>query len=161
RGVTQLDQDAIYIKNSYGGDHLRLPRELLADPAIQAAATVEAEQLLAKMTSCTPTTPLPNVGAMWFGWLKCIKARIQECHRRHTLDTKAILHDYRMRLAVAQRDYQWTRHGAATVHAAQAALDTATAELRQYTRVAYFDFHANAIDAPTVQGCSPPTGGPS
>ncbi|OQR88592.1 hypothetical protein ACHHYP_20297, partial [Achlya hypogyna] len=121
----------------------RLPRELLTNPVIREAVTAEAEQRLTKMTSRTSTTPPLNIGAMWHGWLKRIKARLQECHRRYIVDTKAILHDHLMRLAVAQRDYQRTGHGAAAVHAAEAALDTATAELRQCTMDVHFDFHAN------------------
>ncbi|OQR83400.1 hypothetical protein ACHHYP_14758 [Achlya hypogyna] len=80
---------------------------------------------------------------MWYGWLKRIKKRLQECHRRLLVDTTTILHDHRLRLAVAKRDHQWYGHGAAAVQAAQAALDTATAELSQYNKDMEFDFHAN------------------
>ncbi|OQR82121.1 hypothetical protein ACHHYP_16373 [Achlya hypogyna] len=143
--VSQLYQDATYTKNRYGGDHLvhsvtlsaspctssrgywRLPCELLADPAIQAAVTA-AEQLLAKMTSRTSTTPPPNIGAMLYGGLQRIKARLQECHRRYIVDTKAILHDHRMRRPT-RLPVDWTRHS--------------TAELRQYTMDVHFDLHAN------------------
>ncbi|KAF0706853.1 hypothetical protein As57867_006669, partial [Aphanomyces stellatus] len=96
--VSQLNPKATYDKNDFGGDHLthtvtlsrsptpttkpywRLPRELLLDPNIRSAITMEATSLLASMRDGQDL----NHGAMWYGWLKRMKAKLIHCHRLHT-----------------------------------------------------------------------------
>ncbi|KAF0710063.1 hypothetical protein As57867_005642, partial [Aphanomyces stellatus] len=143
--VSQLNPKATYDKNDFGGDHLthtvtlsrspapttkpywRLPRELLLDPNIRSAITMEATSLLASMRDDQDL----NDGAMWYGWLKRMKAKLIHCHRLHTQAASNQLQTLQLRLAAAKRALEW--HGdhaqaAGEVTAAQLALDSAKAE---------------------------------
>ncbi|RHY88949.1 hypothetical protein DYB35_009494 [Aphanomyces astaci] len=163
---SQLNPTAKYGPNAYGGDHLthtvtlsespttatkgywRLPRELLADPNIRQAITMEATTLLDRMRADADL----NHGAMWYGWLKRMRRQLIKCHRLHTESTKAHLQHLYLRLAATKRAME--SHGdhdilMADVVAAQLAYDTAKAEHCQYAHDRQFDFHANSNERGT------------
>ena len=170
--VDQFYQGSVYGANGHGGDHQshsvtlsaapgapgrpywRLPRELLLDPEVVAAIKTDATDLLERMT----TTPNANHGAMWYGWLKRVQRNLHQCHRRLLLRTNAVLHDLRLRLAVAHRDHALSGTGLGAVTAAQLALDTATEEHRQYQFDTQFDFHANSNEQGTAHFFRRPKG---
>ncbi|RHZ12992.1 hypothetical protein DYB37_011542, partial [Aphanomyces astaci] len=163
---SQLNPTAKYGPNAYGGDHLthtvtlsespttatkgywRLPRELLADPNIRQAITMEATTLLDRMRADADL----NHGAMWYGWLKRMRRQLIKCHRLHTESTKAHLQHLYLRLVATKRAME--SHGdhdilMADVVAAQLAYDTAKAEHCQYAHDRQFDFHANSNERGT------------
>ncbi|OQR88875.1 hypothetical protein ACHHYP_06579 [Achlya hypogyna] len=144
-------------KNAYGGDHMthsvtlsahatprakspwQLPRELLQDPNVVAAIRADAERLLREMREA----PAGNLGAMWAGWLKAIKKRLQRSHHNSRAAWTASLQTLELTWcsAVVARD---AGHGAAdAVAAAKAAFDSAKGAFGQNYRDAQFDLHAN------------------
>ncbi|RHY15136.1 hypothetical protein DYB25_000083 [Aphanomyces astaci] len=156
--VTALSySNGSYNANAYGGDHMthsiklcneaaatgksywRLPRELLDDANVVAAITTEAEQLLDEMRA----DPDANIGAIWAGWLKRMKRRLQRVH-----------HNSRSALVQEVRGLELAWHAAAAgnraghradgdVAVAKAAYDAAKAEMRQNYKDEQFDLHAN------------------
>ena len=173
--VSQLNPAAKYDPNGYGGDHLahtvtlsqspstttkgywRLPRELLADPNIQRAITMEASTLLDDMRAAEGL----NHGAMWYGWLKRMRRQLIKCHRLHTESAKAHLQHLQLRLAVAKRALAQDGDLAtnvAAVAAAQLAYDSARTEHSQYARDRQFDFHANSNERGTSHFFRKPLG---
>ena len=151
-------QNASYVKNDFGGDHLchslhlskvaptttggywRLPRELLANSNIVNAIKVEAGLLLDKMVS----DPTQNYGAMWYGWLKRMKKRLQQCHRHHLEMLNSTLHCLQLKVSATQRYYEWSGLGAADVEVARKSLEDAKVEHSQHLQDQQFDFHANS-----------------
>jgi exonuclease III len=173
--VSHLNPVAKYDPNGYGGDHLthtvtlsqspstttkgywRLPRELLTDPNIQRAITMEATTLLDRMRADDSL----NHGAMWYGWLKRMRRQLIKCHRLHTESTKTHLQHLRLCLAAAKRALECDRDHAtkvANVAVAQLAFDSAKTEHGQYARDRQFDFHANSNERGTSHFFRKPLG---
>ena len=155
--LAQAYKDSKYSKNLFAGDHLehtvilssgervpdrgnwRLPRELLKDPQIADAIKQDASQLLEEMSSDDSL----NYGAKWYGWLKRMKKRLQQCHRHHLQFMQYELNSLKMKwLATRHANVQGLESYAA-VESARSALDTARSEYRQYHLDQQFDFHAN------------------
>ncbi|RHZ02552.1 hypothetical protein DYB35_012766, partial [Aphanomyces astaci] len=173
--TSHLNPEARYDPNGYGGDHLthtvtlsqspctttkgywRLPRELLSDPNIQRAITMEATTLLGKMRADETL----NHGAMWYGWLKRMRRQLIKCHRLHIESANTQLHHLRLRLAAAKRALDGDGDDvskAADVAAAQLAYDSAKSEHGQYARDRQFDFHANSNERGTSHFFRKPLG---
>ncbi|RHY56740.1 hypothetical protein DYB34_005126 [Aphanomyces astaci] len=161
--ATNMCSSAAYLPNTLGGDHLRhsvtlshtqshsspgywrLPRELLTDANIRLGIQQEASRLLEKMTSA----PTANHGAMWYGWLKRMKAQLIKCHRQFLEANSMTLHHLQLKVAAAKRAFEVTGVGAADIGAAKLALDAASAEHRQQAMDRQFDFHANTNERGT------------
>ncbi len=156
-------KDALYCKNIFGGDHLqhsltlsngahdhrqgpwRLPKELLSNPNIVNAIKEEASRLLDAMSLDDNL----NHGAMWYGWLKRMKKRLQTCHRHHLQYWKETLH--RLKLAWLAARQSAADHGdlSGRVATARDAYDTTKSEYEQLLKDQQFDFHANVNERGT------------
>ncbi|KAF0755228.1 hypothetical protein AaE_005045, partial [Aphanomyces astaci] len=143
--ASHLNPEARYDPNGYGGAHLthtvtlsqspcsttkgywRLPRELLSDPNIQRAITMEATTLLGKMRA----DETPNHGAMWYG---CASSSNAIGYTSHRLTLNSTTCD-----SVSQ-----LQNGPRTL-----AYDSAKSEHGQYASDRQFDFHANSNERGT------------
>ncbi|RLO09757.1 hypothetical protein DYB28_015819, partial [Aphanomyces astaci] len=156
-------KDAQYSKNVFGGDHLqhvltlsngahdqgrgqwRLPKELLSNPNIVNAIKEEATRLLDAM--CVDENQ--NFGAMWYGWLKRMKKRLQTCHRHHLQHWKDTLHQLKLAWLAARQNAADDEDAAGRIAATRDAYDTTKSEYEQLLKDQQFDFHANVNERGT------------
>ncbi|RHZ12900.1 hypothetical protein DYB26_012909, partial [Aphanomyces astaci] len=128
-----------------GRGQWRLPKELLSNPNIVNAIKEEATRILDAM--CVDENQ--NFGAMWYGWLKRMKKRLQTCHRHHLQHWKDTLHQLKLAWLAARQNAADDEDAAGRIAATRDAYDTTKSEYEQLLKDQQFDFHANVNERGT------------